>query len=90
MLRQLLLALGVDPQAHGDDTPTQTSQPSSSSGLMPGSWPAPPITNSPLSGFFAGSTNVNACHGIFTDVTVTRDLNIKVEMQVCRANESKD
>jgi hypothetical protein len=50
---------------------------------MQGPWPAsgPPITSGPPSGFFAGANNVNASHGVFTDIA--GDLNIvNVEIKV--------
>ena len=43
--------------------------------------------NPPRPGFFAGAKNVNASHGIFTDVAgdviIAGDVNFKFENQVC-------
>ena len=43
--------------------------------------------NPPRPGFFAGAKNVDASHGIFTDVAgdviIAGDVNFKVENQVC-------
>jgi hypothetical protein len=39
------------------------------------------ITNPLPSGFFPGSTNVDANHGIFTEIA--GNLNIKVKIYVC-------
>jgi hypothetical protein len=62
------------------------SQPSSSavnpsySAPMLGPWSASPTTNPQPFGFFAGSNNVNASHGIPTEIA--GDLNINIEMKV--------
>jgi hypothetical protein len=91
--RKLRSTFCVSLQHHGDDAHThQVSQPSSSAiGPSPSVLAVPDsghasqiVTNPPPSGFFAGSSNVDASHGVFTDasVTVAGDLHIKVKMNV--------
>jgi hypothetical protein len=90
MLRSLVSKLGVKGRSRRRNAPTQeyNQLPSSSSGSShllaqhPQLESPSPIANPPPSGFLAGATNVNANHGVFTDIA--GDVNIiQVEMQVC-------